>query len=368
LALVATTAIATVGCSSGSSASPTTGQTTTPSQASTPTAQAGPPTTLEGWARYQGDDRTELLEACAEEEGEFVWVSELAGGVVTAMKEAFVAKYPFINMSESRANGSEFIPRILEERQAGRFTVDAFEMSSDSQLLLKELDVHQPYWSPVLENYGEDAKEDAGDGLVLQVVDRYSFTGFGYNTTLLPESAVPSSFEDLLKPELKGKLVMSGDGSTGAQVFGVMIETVGEDFPERLGEQDYTIQQLSGRGLLDLISAGEVAASPTIFRNHVLTDAANGAPVEWVPLDPVSTNAGGSSVAKDAPHPCAALLFTDFILGDEGREIFDDFNYGNPADEYDFDIVFPGDGMTAEEYDAKIREWDGIMRQYAASQ
>jgi iron(III) transport system substrate-binding protein len=336
--------------------------------AGTPSAAAGPPTTLDELARYQGDDRTAILESCANEEGELIWVSELAGGVVTAMKEAFQAKYPGIAVSESRANGSEFVPRIQEERQAGRFTVDAFEMSSDTQLLLKSLDVHQPYWSPMLANYQDEDKEPAGDdGTVLQTVDRLSFAGFGYNTTLLPEADVPTSYADLLKPALAGKLVMSGDGSTGAQLFGVLSTTQAADYIEKLAAQDYTIQQVSGRGLLDLISAGEVAASPTIFKNHVLTDAANGAPVAWVPLEPVSANAGGSSVAKDAPHPCSALLFTDFILGPEGRAVLDSFFYGDPAADAGFEYVYPGAGMTPEEYDTNIRTWDALMRENAGS-
>jgi iron(III) transport system substrate-binding protein len=351
-------------CSSAATPQPTAGPTAAP--VGSPTVQPKP-TDLAGYATYQGADRTAILEACATKEGQLFWTSELAGGVITAMKAAFQKKYPAIAVSEQSANGSDFVPRMQQERQAKKYTVDAFEMSSDSQLLIATLDMRQPYWSPALATYKDDAKEAASNGLVYQTVDRYSFMGFGYNTKLLPASAVPSSYADLLKPELKGKMVMSGSGSSGAQLFGIFVTTLGADFPTKLKAQNYTIQQVSGRGLLDLITAGEVAGSPTIYQSHVKTDAAKGAPVAWVPLSPVSANAGGSSIAKDAPHPCAAVLFTDFILGAEGRAVLDSFFYANPADKFNFQLSIPGAGMTPDAYNAKIKEWDGLMRTNATS-
>lgn len=319
------------------------------------------PTTLEELASYQGEDRAEILEACAEEEGELVWISELAGAVITEMKEAFEEKYPFISVSESRADGRDFIPRMREEREAGRYTVDAFEMSADTHLLLEDLDMRQPYWSPALDAYADDVKEPAGDGLVYRTSDRLSFVGFGYNTDLLDADAVPQTYEDLLDPALEGELVLVGD-ATGAQVFEVMVESEGEDFPERLGEQNYTVQQVGARALLDLIVAGEVTASPSLFRNHVLAAADDGAPVAFQPLSPVSTSVGGSSVARNAPNPCSALLWTDFILGEEGRVVFDRFHYGDPAADWDFELDFPGEGQTPEEYDQALQTADEAMR------
>jgi iron(III) transport system substrate-binding protein len=329
---------------------------------------AARPETLEELAAYRGADRLQILEEGAQAEGQLTWVSELAGGVIDALDAAFEAKYPFITVDSSRADGVEFAPRMAEEAQAGRHTVDVFEMSSDTMLILDELDIRLPYWTPALETYPESSLVAAGDDLILSALDRWSFTGFGYNTTLLDPEAVPATYADLLDPALTGNLAFEGDGSTGAQVFVLMIATEGEDFPQQLAAQNYTIQQVSGRGLLDLIIAGEVVASPTIFRNHVLTSADEGAPVAWVPLEPVNTNAGGSAVHRNAPHPHAALLWTEFILGPEGQSVIADFHYGNPAtpDEYDWEIVYPGAGLTAEEYDAQIREMDALMRQLAA--
>jgi len=47
-----------------------------------------------------------------------------------------------------------------------------------------------------------------------------------------------------------------------------------------------------------------------------------GAPIDWVPIEPVIGQPIGIALAKDAPHPHAALLFADFVLSQEGQELF----------------------------------------------
>ena len=53
------------------------------------------------------------------------------------------------------------------------------------------------------------------------------------------------------------------------------------------------MHMISGGAMHELLAAGEMHASISIFRNHVLAARTKGAPTEWVPLDLVPTNAGG---------------------------------------------------------------------------
>ena len=46
-----------------------------------------------------------------------------------------------------------------------------------------------------------------------------------------------------------------------------------------------------------------------------------GAPIDWVPVEPVAARPQGIAVAKNAPHPHAALLFADYVLSPEGQEL-----------------------------------------------
>jgi ABC-type Fe3+ transport system substrate-binding protein len=47
-----------------------------------------------------------------------------------------------------------------------------------------------------------------------------------------------------------------------------------------------------------------------------------GAPVDWLAMEPVIVALHPISIVDRAPHPNAARLFIDFTLSDEGQKIF----------------------------------------------
>lgn len=67
-----------------------------------------------------------------------------------------------------------------------------------------------------------------------------------------------------------------------------------------------------------LIVSGEVPLSLTAVDSNVRLAAARGALVAWLPGDLVPTNAGSLGAFLHTPHPHAALLFIDFMIGPEG--------------------------------------------------
>ncbi len=52
-----------------------------------------------------------------------------------------------------------------------------------------------------------------------------------------------------------------------------------------------------------------------------------GAPVAWVPLDPVSLTLQAAGITAKAPHPNAARLFLDFMISRAGQDVFRDRDY-----------------------------------------
>ena len=118
----------------------------------------------------------------------------------------------------------------------------------------------------------------------------------------------------------------------------------------------------SSAGFLDLIAAGEVAGSFVVFQNQVTVRKEKKAPVDWVPLDVVPANAGGSAIIANAPHPHAALLFTDFIIGVEGQKLMEQFRYGVAWKDYPFKREYPERGMTSAEYENAEDKWLQLTR------
>ncbi len=320
------------------------------------------PKTADELATYKGADREQMLLEGAKKEGKIVWYTSLAGASYKAIVKAFGNKYPDVKIEVYRAGSKDLTPKILNEAQAGRFIVDALETTPGTLMLLRDKKILQPYNSPVLKRYPETARYDDKGGNMFWVNDRVSFIGFGYNTKLVAEKDVPKNFDDLLKPVWKGKMGMQLN-STGDRVIGTMLKVKGKEYLNKYKKQDVKLFKISGAALRDLIIAGEVLGSPTIFRNHVLAKVDSGAPVKWVPMDLVPANAGGAAVIKNGPHPHAALLFIDFLLSDGGQSILEKLHYAVAWKDYPFPSYQPERGMATMEYVKAEKGWNKLLKQ-----
>ena len=180
--------------------------------------------------------------------------------------------------------------------------------------------------------------------------------GVGYNTNLIPPAVVPKSYADLLKPELKGKIGFVSN-ETGTRTLGSILKVKGEEFVKKLRVQDITLYSVSGRAMADLVMSGEVALSPTIFRDHAMEAKAKGAPIDWTPMEAVPTNAGGVVIVAQAPHAHAAVLLTDFLLGPEAAKILGDLEYGSVFKPVTYKLWYPEAGMST----AAIRQGRGAV-------
>jgi iron(III) transport system substrate-binding protein len=141
-----------------------------------------------------------------------------------------------------------------------------------------------------------------------------------------------------------------------------MLRLRGEEYLRKLRAQNPAVHNVSGRALLDLVISGEVGVSPTTFRNHVEVSLKSKAPIEWRPMDVVPSNSGSTAVSAQAPHPHAALLLADFILGPGGQKVLADYEYGSPLKEYGFKRWYPEQGLTTEQYEKLDERWNKELR------
>ena len=322
--------------------------------------QTKKPRTLDELVAYAGADRHQILLDGAKAEGKVVWYTSLSG-VYRELVDAFKRKYPDIAVEVYRAGSTDLGPRLLNEAQAGRYVADALESTPGLLMLLRESGLLKAYTSPELSRYPDEAKTKADGARIYWVTDREAYLGFGYNTRQIAPAEIPKNFQDLLRPELKGKLAVTTESST-SRVVGTLIKYKGEEFVKRLRAQEIRLFKASSAGFLDLIAAGEVAGSFVVFQNQVTVKKEKKAPVDWVPLDGVPTNAGGSAIVANAPHPHAALLFTDFIIGAEGQKLMEQFRYGVAWKEYPFKREYPERGMSSAEYENAEDKWLQLTR------
>src|ERR1700688_840148 len=279
------------------------------------------PRTVSEIATYAGADRQQLLEGGGRREGALMLYA--TGTQIQPLLDRFMQKYPFIKVAMPRASSIDVTRKVIEEYGAGLYQVDAYELSSYGLVVPRELGLLQPFTSPELADYEATAIEPGHNWVSV----RESYLGIGYNTQKISAQDAPKSYQDLLAPQWKGKMAISGSLSTSANWVGGMAISLGVDFVKKLGQQDIRIYELTGRALANLTISGEVPLSPTIYNSHVEASRAQGAPIAWKVPGPVPVTDTPAALGLKAPHPHAAMLLIDFLMSKEGQAIYGDLGY-----------------------------------------
>ncbi|NWG76524.1 MAG: extracellular solute-binding protein [Rubrivivax sp.] len=285
------------------------------------------PMTVAEIALYKGPDRQQILEEGAKKEGRLTfYTSGILKQAVRPVVDAFQKKYPFIKVEIWRAGSDTLIPRVLEEFKAGRHILDVVESTQTTHMTIQKAGIPQPFYSPNLAFIEEDAITKAKGEGALAAAFRESGISVGYNTKLLTKDQLPKTYQDLLNPKWKGKMAIAGS-DTGQNWMGTILVFYGEDFLKKLVEQKFDVHMVSARAVLDMVINGEYILSPTIFDSHVINSKQQGAPCDWIPIEPVHVNIGQIALYKHSPSPHAAMLFIDFELSKEGAEIHKETGY-----------------------------------------
>ena len=230
--------------------------------------QTRKPASLNALVSYMGADREQMLYSGAKAEGKLMWYTSLAGGSYKALIAAFGAGSTPGQSGCLPRRGRRLFVRISEEYKAGRNLVDTIETTEGNLMFMRDSRLLQPYNSPMLKAYPDDAKEAAGKGLYYWALARESYIGFAYNKNLLPAAAVPKNFDGLLHPDLKGKMGMPLGGASSSRAIGAMIKVKGEEFVKKLKEQQIKLYSLDAPALVNVIASGEVVTSPAVFQSH----------------------------------------------------------------------------------------------------
>jgi iron(III) transport system substrate-binding protein len=132
---------------------------------------------------------------------------------------------------------------------------------------------------------------------------------------------LPKSYDDLLDPRWKGKLMMEG---TKADWFAGMLQIMGQErglnYMRQLAKQEPMLRE--GHELLaQLVAAGEGSFDVNIPASSVERVKEKGAPIEWVALGEAPAIMVGIGLAAQAAHTNAARLFIDFALSRDGQKL-----------------------------------------------
>src|SRR5262245_7823251 len=284
--------------------------------------------TTEEIALLNRPDRQKILEEGAKKEVRLVWYTPLiVNQVVRPLKEAFEKKYPFIKVDFHRANSRALVQKWFAENEAKRYEADVVG-GSEVTTLGKKAGLLLRFSTPYLRDYPSEVKDAKSFWSTTNVY----FMTLAYNTRRIKAGEAPKTYEDLLNPKWKGRMAWHLGSNTGAPLFiGNIISTLGQKagtaYLQNLAKQSIAAASASARGIVDLVIAGEYDIAINIFNNHAEISKNVGAPVDWQPLEPVPAPLGTTGVAKNTRRPHAAMLFTDFMLSEEGQTVFQSADY-----------------------------------------
>lgn len=309
----------------------------------------------------RGPDRERILVEGARKEGKVVLYSTLTVNDARALGEAFERKYG-VKVVPWRGGSDKIMQRLITESRARRRDADVVEMNGPQMEMLHREKLLEAFDSPVL----ADIPPAAIAPHRRYVADRLAFYVLAYNTNLVKAAEAPKTFEDLLQPKWRGQLALE---STDVVWFAAVVKAMGEqkglEYFRRLAALQPQVR--TGHILLaELVAAGEVPVALNAYNNNIETLVKKGAPVAWTPLQPAFGRPSSIGIVAGAPHPHAAMLFTEFVLSREGQEILKKVNrvpssraVESPLNRFDYRLIDPA--ITLDEWERWSRLWSQLF-------
>jgi iron(III) transport system substrate-binding protein len=265
-----------------------------------------------------GATRDQLIEG-AKREGEIILYASMNVEEANAMIARFQAKYPFIKVKFNRSGNEKLLTKLFAEARAKGSFADAIQTLGFSMYTLRKKQMLGQYLSPENSFYPKEFKDE---GYWTTVYTNPYATA--YNPKLVGREQVPRSYEDLLKPMWRGKMLLE---PTKVDWFAGMLQIMGKEkglkYMRDLAKQD--LMHRTGHELLaQLIAAGEAAIDVNIPAPSVDRLKRRGAPIEWVAFPPAPATMVAIGITAQPQHPNAARLYVDFVLSHEGQKILAD--------------------------------------------
>ncbi len=257
----------------------------------------------------------EKLYAEAKKEGTVVWwTAHYAQSAADAVRDAFVAKYPGIQVQFIRQTAQVIYQRLNQDLRAGVRELDVFASTDESHYLaLKKQGVLASYRPLGVDSLPAAFRNIDPDNTYH--VGALGFVLINYNTKV---TSPPRTWTDLLDGRWKGQITLGHPGFSGyvGNWVVAMWDRHGWDYFTRLAKNNPKIGRSINDTVTDIVSGERlVGAGPD---NYSLENRARGNPIDVrFPADGAILIVSPVGVLKDAPHPNAARLFESFMYSKE---------------------------------------------------
>ena len=262
----------------------------------------------------------ELVEGAKQEGKLVIWDTTRGKGKEHFRR--FEQKFPFLKIEHALVHSDEVVQKLILESRAGRApSTDVIAANSVSYEDGKKEGVFMSFpWRKVFKEIPSEAVDKGNFG-----VGAYgNIWTMAYNTKLVPKDKVPKTYDDLLKPEWKGKLGADIRANPWPYLAasGAVSQEAAEGYVKKLRENKPKFGR-GGTAIAQLLIAGDFHIAPVYIFN-IIDFKPRGAPIDWIPMEPFGGNIAGRAIPKGAPHPHAAILYIGWLTSSEGQKAYEE--------------------------------------------
>lgn len=234
--------------------------------------------------------------------------------------------YPGLQINWVRLSSGEALTRLRNEAANPQFDVwwggpiDSYIAAANEGLL-------EPYDSPNAVNLRDPNLMKAEDNSWFGVY--IGTLGFATNTNYLnehPELSAPTSWDDLIKPEWKGQVMVAHPSSSGTSYTALctILQLKGEEAGweyQRAYASNVLQFTKSGSAPARFVGSGEAAVG-IVFSHDIVKQMDAGLPLTLTfPAEGTGYEIGGTAIVKGAQHPDLAKLWIDWALTPAAQEL-----------------------------------------------
>lgn len=308
-------------------------------------AASQPPPEMEAWLKaaklgpYDKDENWKEIVAKAKAEGEVVVYT--SSGRIAKLVKPFAKIHPEIKVTVHDLGSVKSVEKTIREQNANIFNADIVTTGNSGQVIYEMLNKNRLV-NYVPHHYIDRIPKENRDPLLIRVNEAMVFL---YNREAYPDAPPVKNVWELTEPKFKGRVGMKNPLSSGSTLMGVMtlmqrpdvmaaayerysgkpiklsegVPDAGHEFWARLLANDLVIFKSGSK--LARASGKKGQKNPLIaFANMTYiarNDSKGYVNKILATVDPVGklVYPTFTAIARQAPHPNAAKLFTAYLLG-----------------------------------------------------
>lgn len=241
------------------------------------------------------------------------------------MKKQFEARYPGVTVNYIRLSSGESLTRLRNEKANPQFDI-WWGGPIDSFIAAKKEGLLEPYKSPNHANIIDPKLMLDNDPNPQWVGIYVGSLGFATNTK---QTAIkpPTSFDDLIKPEMKGQIVIAHPATSGTSytflctILQIKGEQAGWDYLKKFGA-NVLMWTKSGAAPVQNVGRGEAAVGVVFSHDIVKGIDDDKMPLALTfPSEGTGYEIGGMGIVKGAKNMELAKAWYDWALEPKTQEL-----------------------------------------------